>query len=75
MGEFPGGSTGWGSSVVTAVTWVTDVARVQSLAQELSHALGADKIKKCIRRERDGDATDRTVQYQGLRKQMIEFRE
>ena len=42
--EFPcGEGRGWGSSVVTAVAWVTDVAWVHSLAQELPHAIGEAK--------------------------------
>ena len=41
--EFPGGSAGQGSDVVTAVTLVTSVAWVQSLAQEILHAMGAGK--------------------------------
>ena len=38
--EFSRGSVGCGSSIVTAVAWVTAVAKVQSLARELLHAKG-----------------------------------
>ena len=34
---------GYGSSIVTAATWVTAVAQVQPLAQELPHATGVAK--------------------------------
>ena len=40
------GSVGQGSDVVTAVAWATIVAEVQSLAQELSHAMMQEKKKK-----------------------------
>ena len=40
--EFPGGSAGLGSAIVTAL------AQVQSLAQELPHAAGAAKKEKII---------------------------
>ena len=42
MEEFPGGSGGYGSSIVTAVVWV------QSLARELLHATGRAKRKARI---------------------------
>ena len=35
-----------GSSIVTAVTWITAVAQVQSLAQEIPHAVGMSKTEK-----------------------------
>ena len=41
--EFPGGSMAKGLGIVTVVAWVTAVTRVQSLAQELLHALGTAK--------------------------------
>ena len=41
--EFPGGSAGQGSSIVTAVALVTAVMQVQFLAWELLHALGTAK--------------------------------
>ena len=41
--EFPGGSVGQGSGVVTTAAQVTAVAQVQLLARELPHAMGADK--------------------------------
>ena len=34
-----------GSSFITAVAWVTAVVQVQSLAQELPHAMGTAKKK------------------------------
>ena len=40
------GSVDQGSDVVTAVAWATIVAEVQSLAQELSHAMMQEKKKK-----------------------------
>lgn len=43
--EFPGGSLGYGSSMVTAVTGVTGGAWVGSLAPELLQASGAIKTK------------------------------
>ena len=42
-----------GSSIVTAVVWVTVVAQVQSLAQELPHAVDMAKKKKERERERE----------------------
>ena len=44
--EFPGGSAGSGSVLVTAVFVVTAVAQVRSLAQEISHAAGTVQKKK-----------------------------
>ena len=44
MREFPGGSIGWVSSIVTAVDLVTAMKQVQSLAGELLHA--TDMAKK-----------------------------
>lgn len=44
--EFPGGSGFWGSGTVAMVALVTAVARVWSLAWELSHAVGAAKNMK-----------------------------
>lgn len=41
--EFPSRSVGLGSHTVTAVAWVTHVAWVRTLAQELPHATGAAK--------------------------------
>ena len=41
--EFPRGTVGYGSSVVTAVALVIVVVWVRSLAQELLHAMGAAK--------------------------------
>ena len=43
---FPLGTAGYGSSVVTAAARLTAMAWVQSLVQELPHALGAAKKKK-----------------------------
>ena len=43
--EFPGGSVGWGSGIVTAVAWVAAVAQVQSLAPERLHAVGVANKK------------------------------
>ena len=43
--EFPGGSVGYGPSIVTAVAWV------QSLAMELPHAVRMAKKKKTKYRE------------------------
>ena len=42
--EFSGGSTGYGSRVVTTVRLVTAVVWVQSLARELPHAMKLKKI-------------------------------
>lgn len=39
--EFPCGKAGEGFSVITAMAWVATVLRVQSLAWELLHAMGA----------------------------------
>ena len=47
--EFPGGSVGEGSSIVTAMAWVATVAWVLSWPQELLHVAGREKKK----RERD----------------------
>ena len=49
--EFPRGTVGYGSSVVTAVALVIAVVWVRSLAQELLHAMGAAKkyFKKMIK--------------------------
>lgn len=44
--EFPCGTVGEGPGVVIAVAQVAIVKRVQSLAQELSHALNVAKRKK-----------------------------
>ena len=44
--EVPCGAGAWGSSVVTAVAWVTAAVWVQSLARELPHAMGAEEKKK-----------------------------
>ena len=44
--EFPGGSAGKGSSVVATVAWVAAVGQVQSLAQELPHAVDTAKNKQ-----------------------------
>ena len=41
--EFHGGSAGEESGIVSAVAWVAAVAGVQSLAQELLHAVGVAK--------------------------------
>ena len=46
MQGFSGGSVGWGSGIVTSVAWVTAMAPVWSLAQELLPAVGAAKKKK-----------------------------
>ena len=43
--EFPAGLVGYGSRVITAAAWVTNVAQFQSLAQELPHAMGTAKKK------------------------------
>ena len=42
-GRVPLWLSGLGSSVVTTVAWVTAVAQVQSMAQEVPHASGAAK--------------------------------
>ena len=42
----PCGAVGSGSGVVPAAAWVTAVACVQSLAQELPHSMSAAKKKK-----------------------------
>lgn len=47
---FPGGSEGYGSSVVTAVASVAGVAQVQSLAEEPLQAGGA-AVKKEPKKE------------------------
>ena len=44
--EFPNGSVGSGSGIVTAGPLVTAVGWVRSLPQELPHAPGAAKKKK-----------------------------
>ena len=47
--EFPGGSADAGSSVVTAVAWITAVVQVQSLdVKKLPHAVSVAKIHKTI---------------------------
>ena len=43
--EFSGGSAGEGSDVVTAVSWVTGKAWVQSPTQEFLHDVGTAKKK------------------------------
>ena len=43
--EFSCGRVGYGSSIVTAVAWITALAQVQFLAPELSHAVGMAKKK------------------------------
>ena len=43
--EFPCGTVNYGSGVVTAVTWVTAVVQVWSLAQDLPNAVGMAKKK------------------------------
>ena len=47
-GTFRCGSSGKGSSVVTAVAQVTVVTPVQSLTRELPHAVGKKRKKKKI---------------------------
>ena len=47
--EFPGGSGGEGSGVVTSVALVTAVACVRSLVWELLQAVGTAKKKKNIK--------------------------
>ena len=44
--EFPCGSAGYGSSIVTAMAPVLAVVPVKPLAQELPHARGTAKYKK-----------------------------
>lgn len=44
--EFPCGTAGEGSSLVTAMAQAAAVAQVASLAQELLHAKGTAKKKK-----------------------------
>ena len=44
--EFPGGSVGEGSGIVTTVALVTAEAWVRSLAWELPHAMKVAKKKK-----------------------------
>ena len=44
--EFPSGLAGEESRVVTAVAAVTAVAQVQSLVQEIPHAVGTAEKKK-----------------------------
>jgi len=44
--EFPCGSVGLGSSIVTAVVWITAVASVLSLAWKLLHTAGMAKKKQ-----------------------------
>lgn len=44
--EFPCGTVGQGSGIFTAGAWVVAVIRVRFLAQELPHAVGADKEKR-----------------------------
>ena len=46
--EFPGGSAGEGSGIVTAVIWIAVVAQLRSLTLELLHAEGVAKKKKNI---------------------------
>ena len=41
--EFPHGSAGLGSGIVTAVAWVAAVVWVQPQTQELPHANGVTK--------------------------------
>ena len=43
LGEFPCGTVGYGSGVVTATALVPDVLQFQSLAQGLVHATGIAK--------------------------------
>ena len=38
--EFPGGSVGSGSGIVTAAAWVAAAAQVQSLVWKFPHAMG-----------------------------------
>ena len=45
LGEFPDGSAGQGSNIVTAVAVVTAMVQVHSLGWEL-HGMGAAKLKK-----------------------------
>ena len=42
-GEFPGGLAGGGSTIVTALAWVTAMERVLSLVQELPHTVDVSK--------------------------------
>jgi len=44
--KFPCSGAGYGPGIAAAVVQVTTVSRVQSLAQELRHAIGAAKKKK-----------------------------
>ena len=44
--EFPHGSVGYESSIVTAVALVTAIARIQSLLQEPPHAKNAARKTK-----------------------------
>ena len=46
MREFSCGTVVWGSCIVTAVAQIIAVAWVQSLAQELPHAVGTDKMTR-----------------------------
>ena len=46
IAEYPDGTADWGSSIVTAVTWVAAVAQVQSLALELLQPMETVKTNK-----------------------------
>ena len=46
MQEFSCGTAGKGPSIVTAAAWVTAVAQVQSMVQELLHATDTTNKKK-----------------------------
>lgn len=48
--DFPGGSMGWGSRVVTDMVLVNVVAQVWFLAWEPAHAVGVAK-KKCVEKK------------------------
>ena len=52
VGELPRGSAGYGSSIVTAVTWVAPVVQARFVAWELPHVAGAAKKEKKIKKKK-----------------------
>ena len=59
--EFPSGLAGEESRVVTAVAAVTAVAQVQSLVQEIPHAVGTAEKKK--KKKRHSKPTLRQIKF------------
>ena len=63
--EFPGGSAGLGSAIVTVVARVTAVVWVPSLTWELSHAVGVAKTKPQSRQPKEPHVSEKPTGHLG----------